>query len=130
MVARGAAEYPGKKSKVRSAFQVKFVRTVWGPMASNNESLTKQREVFINNRVFLVDFLDADDIIDDLIQEKMIGKNAAQKVQLQTTSREKNRIIVEQLANSGPETLEKFCRILRNTGRLAFIAEVLAPECK
>ncbi|XP_065908397.1 NACHT, LRR and PYD domains-containing protein 3-like isoform X2 [Dysidea avara] len=59
----------------------------------------------------------------------MIGKNAAQKVQLQTTSREKNRIIVEQLANSGPETLEKFCRILRNTGRLAFIAEVLAPEC-
>ncbi|XP_065906562.1 NACHT, LRR and PYD domains-containing protein 12-like isoform X2 [Dysidea avara] len=90
------------------------------------ESLKKQREVFTNNRAFLVDYLDADDIIDDLIQEKMIGKNSAQRVQLQTTSREeKNRIIVEQLTNSGPRMLEKFCRILRNTGRLAFVAEVL-----
>ena len=94
------------------------------------ESLKKQREVFTNNRAFLVDYLDADDIIDDLIQEKMIGKNAAQRVQLQMTSREeKNRIIVEQLTNSGPGTLEKFCRILRNTGRLAFVAEVL-DECE
>ncbi|XP_065908368.1 NACHT, LRR and PYD domains-containing protein 1-like isoform X2 [Dysidea avara] len=93
---------------------------------AGNESLKKQREVFTNNRAFLVDYLDADDIIDDLIQEKMIGKNAAQRVQLQTTSREeKNRIIVEQLTNSGPGTLDKFCEILRNTGRLAFVAEEL-----
>ena len=93
---------------------------------AGNESLKKQREVFTNNRAFLVDYLDADDIIDDLIQEKMIGKNAEQRVQLQTTSREeKNRIIVEQLTNSGPGTLDKFCEILRNTERLAFVAEEL-----
>ena len=91
-----------------------------------NESLKKQREVFTNNRAFLVDYLDADDVIDELIQEKLIGKNAAQRVQLQTTSREeKNRIIIEQLTNSGPGTLEKFCKILRSTGRLVFIAEEL-----
>ena len=62
---------------------------------AGHESLKKQREVFTNNRTFLVDYLDADDVIDELIQEKLIGKNAAQRVQLQTTSREeKNRIIV------------------------------------
>ncbi|XP_065908363.1 NACHT, LRR and PYD domains-containing protein 3-like isoform X3 [Dysidea avara] len=93
---------------------------------AGNESLKKQREVFTNNRAFLVDYLDADDIIDELIQEKIIGKNAAQRIQLQTASREeKNRIIVEQLTNSGPGTLENFCEILRNTGRLAFVAEEL-----
>jgi len=93
---------------------------------AGDKSLKKQREVFTNNRAFLVDYLDADDVIDELIQEKMIGKNAAQRVQLQTTSREeKNKIIVEQLTNSGPGTLEKFCRILTDTGRLAFIAETL-----
>jgi len=89
-------------------------------------SLKKQREVFTNYRAFLVDYLDANDVIDELIQENMIGKNSAQRVQLQTTSREeKNRIIVDQLTNSGPGTLEKFCRILTDTGRLAFIAETL-----
>jgi len=93
---------------------------------ARHESLKKQREVFTNYRAFLVDYLDADDVIDELIQEKMIGKNAAQRVQLQTTSREeKNRVIVEQLTNSTPGTLEKFCRILTDTGRLAFIAETL-----
>ena len=92
---------------------------------AGNESLKKQREVFTNNHAFLVDYLDADDIIDELIQERMIGKNAAQRVQLQTTNKEKNRIIVEQLTKSGPGTLEKFCEILQNTRKLAFIAEEL-----
>ena len=95
-----------------------------------NEGLKKQREVFTNNRTFLVDYLDPDDVIDELVQEKMIGRNAAQRVQLQVTSREeKNRIIVEQLTNSGPGTLKKFCKILRDTVRLAFIAEEL-EKCK
>ena len=101
---------------------------------ADDESLIKQREAFTNNHAFLVDYLDADDVIDELIQGKMIGKNAAQRVQLQTTSRkEKNRIIIEQLTNSGPGTLEKFCRILTDTGRLGFIAEKLdklRDKCK
>jgi len=94
------------------------------------EELKKQREVFTNNRAFLVDYLDPDDVIDELIQEKMIGRNAAQRIQLQTMSKEeKNRIIVEQLITSGPGTLAKFCKILRDTGRMAFMAEVL-ENCK
>jgi len=97
---------------------------------AGNEALKKQREVFTNNRAFLVDYLDPDDVIDELVQEKMIGRNAAQRVQLKVTSREeKNRIIVEQLTNSGPGTLNKFCNILRDTGRMAFIAEEL-EKCK
>jgi len=99
-------------------------------MAGIYEELKKQREVFTNNRAFLIDYLDPDDVIDELIQEKMIGKNAAQRIQLPVTNREeKNRIIIEQLTNSGPGTLQKFSTILRNTGRLSFIAEEL-EKCK
>jgi len=100
---------------------------------AGNVYLKKQRVVFTNNLALLVDCPDPDDVIDELVQEKMIGKHAAQQVQLQQiTNREKNRIIIEQLTNSGPGTLEKFCRILRTTGRLAFIAEALECdiECK
>jgi len=90
------------------------------------EELKKQREVFTNNRTFLVDYLDPDDVIDELIQEKMMGKSAVQRVQLQMMSKqEKNRIIIEQLITSGPGTLEKFCKILRDTEKMAFIADVL-----
>jgi len=99
-------------------------------MATGNDSIKKQREVFTNNRTFLVDCLDADDIMDELMQERMVGKLAAQQLQLKTMSRkEKNRIIIEQLTNSAPGTLQKFCKILRNTERLAFIAEEL-EKCK
>jgi len=41
---------------------------------TDDESLKKQTEVFTNNRAFLVDYLDAYDVIDELIQEKLIGK--------------------------------------------------------
>ena len=93
---------------------------------AGNESLNEQREVFTKNRTFLVKYLDAEDVIDELIQEKLIGQNAAQRVFLPTSSREeKNRIIVEQLTSSGPGTLNKFCKILKNTGRLDFIAKEL-----
>ena len=54
----------------------------------------------------------------------MIGENVAQ-VQLRVTSRmEKNRTIVDQLTIGGPETLQKFCEILRNSKRLVFIERI------
>ena len=55
---------------------------------AGNESLNEQREVFTKNRTFLVKYLDAEDVIDELIQEKLIGQNAAQRVFLPTSSRE------------------------------------------
>jgi len=90
------------------------------------EILRKQKEVFRNNRVFLIEFLDADEVSDELIQAELLSGNSAQQVQLLTTSRaEKNRIIIEKLATGGPGTLEKFCEILKRNKRLAFIAEEL-----
>ena len=52
-----------------------------------------------DNRDFIVEYLDPDDVIDELIQRRLIGENAAQKVtQPMGVSRvEKNRIIVDQL---------------------------------
>ena len=70
--------------------------------------------------------LDADDLIDELIRENLIGQNAAQRVQLMGTSRvEKNRIIFDQLITCGPGALEKFCEILRRKKRQSFIADQL-----
>ena len=78
------------------------------------------------NRDFIIKYLDADDVIDQLIQARLMGKNAAQRVELVTTSRvEKNRIIFEQLSTAGPGALEQFCDILKKEKRQTFIGERL-----
>jgi len=93
-------------------------------------SLVVQEQVLTENHDFLVKHLDADDVIDELIQEHLIGRSAAQRVQLEGTSRkEKNRIICEQLATAGPDAVNKFCIALRNSKRQNFIAEQL-ENCK
>lgn len=95
-------------------------------MANNHVSLQQQKQVLEDNRTFIVDHLDADDIIDDLIQEKMMNEIAAQRVQLMGMSAvEKNRIIFSQLLTCGPGALQKFCKILKRKKRQLFIAEQL-----
>ena len=96
-------------------------------MAAGSEmSLEEERKILAKNRKFIVDNLEADDVIDELIQSRLIGGNAAQRVQLIGVSRvEKNRIIVEQLNTCGPGTLKVFCGILRRCGRQSFIADQL-----
>ena len=92
--------------------------------------LEQQEQVLVANRDFIIRHLDADDVIDELIQARLIGENAAQKIGLGTMSRiDKNRIIFEQLSIAGPGALEKFCDILIKK-RKGFIANKLTEECR
>ena len=94
-------------------------------MADSHVSLEQQKKVLENNRAFIVESLDADDVIDEL-PANLIGQNARQRVELMGTSRlEKNRIVFDQLITCGPGALEKFCEILRRKKRQSFIAEQL-----
>ena len=87
--------------------------------------LEQQEQVLVANRDFIIKHLDADDVIDELIQARLIGDNAAQRIGLATMSRiDKNRIILEQLSIAGPGALEKFCDVLRKK-RKGFIADKL-----
>ena len=95
-------------------------------MADIKEILELQERVLTENRDFIIKNLDADDVIDELIQARLMGKNSVQKVELVTMSRrDKNRIICEQLSIAGPGALEKFCDILKKENRQTFIAEQL-----
>ena len=86
-------------------------------------SLEQQERVLVANRDFIIKNLDADDVIDELIQARLIGKNAAQRIGLVTMSRiDKNRIIFEQLSIAGPGALKKFCDILKKDERHTYIA--------
>ena len=92
--------------------------------------LEQQEQVLIANRDFIIKHLDADDVIDELIQARVIGENAAQRIGLVMMTRvEKNRIIFDQLSTAGPGVLERFCDILRKKRRQTFIAEKL-EKCK
>jgi len=94
--------------------------------AGMDDTLALQKQMLTENRDFLVKNLDADDVIDKLIQEGLVGSSAAQRVQLAGTSREdKNRIICDQLTIAGPDAVYKFCKILRNNKWQIFIAEQL-----
>ena len=89
-------------------------------------SLEQQEQILIANRDFIIKHLEADDVIDELIQARVIGENAAQRIGLVMMTRvEKNRIIFDQLSTAGPGVLEKFCDILRKKRRQTFIAEKL-----
>ena len=93
-------------------------------------SVEQQEQVLVANRDFIIKHLDADDVIDELIQARLIGKNAAQRIGLMTMSRiDKNRIIFEQLSIAGPGALKIFCDILRKDERQTFIA-VKVEQCK
>jgi len=93
-------------------------------------SLDVQEKVLTKNHSFIIKHLEADDLIDELIQERLVGRSGAQRVQLPGTSREeKNRIICEQLTTAGPNAVNKFCKILRHNKRQIFIAEQL-EKCK
>ena len=98
--------------------------------ADFESSLEQQEQVFVANRDFIIKHLDADDVIDELIQARLIGKNAAQRIGLVTMSRiDKNRIIFEQLSIAGPGALKKFCDILKKDERQTFIAMKI-EQCK
>ena len=74
--------------------------------------MNEQKRVLTDNYTFIIENLEADDVIDELIQEKIMGRS----VQLVGMSRvDKNRIIVDQLSTTGPGTLKMFCEILRGT---------------
>ena len=90
------------------------------------EKLEEQEKVLVANRDLLVKHLDAEDIVDQLIQEGLMGRDAAQRMQLTGTSEvDKNRIIAKQLTAAGPGALEKFCAILRVNKRQSFLADQL-----
>ena len=96
-------------------------------------TLELQEKVLTENRDFIIKHLDADDVIDELIQARLMGKNAAQRVGLVTMSRvDKNRIICEQLSTAGPRALERFCDIIKKESRQMFIADQLEKcgECE
>ena len=95
-------------------------------MEDIRETLELQERVLTENRDLIIKHLDADDVIDKLIQARLMGKNSAQKVELVMMSkRDKNRIIYEQLSTAGPGALKKFCDILKKESRQVFIAEQL-----
>ena len=96
----------------------------------NKSSLEEQERVLENNRSFIIKYLEPDDVIDELIQARIIGPNAAQRiVELPGSRTDKNRTIFEQMSTAGPGTLDLFCDILRRKKRQSFIAEQL-DKCK
>ena len=89
-------------------------------------SLEEQSRILFDNRSFLLNYLDPDDVIDELIQERIVGQFSMQQLQLMGISRrDKNQIIFDQLNTAGPGTLEKFCKILRKGVRQKFVADQL-----
>ena len=90
-----------------------------------DKKLELQREVLVNCRQYIVQYLSPDDIVDHLISKRLIGESARQELSLPNkTPQEKNRIIVDQLSTGGPDAFEKFCVILKKD-RTKHIADKL-----
>ena len=71
-------------------------------------------------------YLNPDDIIEDLTVKLLISPSTYGRLkQSVETAKRKNRIIVDELANGGPDTLEKFCEILKENRGTKFMADKL-----
>ena len=82
-------------------------------------TLEQQEQVLLTNHAFIVKHLDAKDVIDELIQARLIDVSAAQRLGLITMSRvDKNRVIYEKWTRVAADRLWK-------KKRQTFIAERL-----
>ena len=95
-------------------------------LLDTEKKLELQKEVFTNCRQYIVQYLNPNDIADHLISKHLIGENASQELGLPIkTAQEKNRTIVNELSIGGPDTLDKFCEILKKNSRTKHIADKL-----
>ena len=88
--------------------------------------LELQKEVFTNCQQYIVNHLSPDDVVDIMISKRLIGDSASQQLCLPIkTTKERNRIIVNELSRGGPGAFEKFCAILKKNRRMKHIADHL-----
>ncbi|XP_065901002.1 uncharacterized protein [Dysidea avara] len=86
-------------------------------------------EVLSNKRVFLTQNLSSNDLVDYLVQERMIDDSIHQKLGMPCfTPMEKNRWIIDSLVTGPPNTFKRFCAILRKVKKYNYIAEELERE--
>ena len=80
------------------------------------KTLELQKDLFTNNLHFIVQNLNPNDIVDQLISERLVGQSAREQLKLPSkTNKDKNNIIVDELSRGSPGTLKRFLYILRNT---------------
>ena len=90
------------------------------------ERLKLQNELFTSNRNYIVQYLNPDEVIGDLISKHLIGQSAGQQLSNpMKTTKEKNKIIVDELCKGGRNTFGKFCEVLRDNRKTKFMADKL-----
>ena len=71
-------------------------------------------------------YLNPDVVMDDLTNKQLISKDACRQMKTSIKSvKEKNKVIVDELSNGGPNTIEKFCEILKENRGTKFMADKL-----
>jgi len=85
-----------------------------------------EREVLDNKRHYLVKNIKPEDIVDDLISQKLIGANAKQRFELRvTTTDEKVQIVLDDLGRSYPGFMKEFFDVLRRSKTQDHVVQVL-----
>ncbi|XP_065905041.1 uncharacterized protein [Dysidea avara] len=88
-----------------------------------------EQEVLKNKRHYLVKTVKPEDIIDDLISQKLVGNYAKQQFGLLVTdTNAKVRIIVDELERSPPGFLKEFCEVLKRSRTQDHVVQELQKE--
>ena len=77
----------------------------------------EHKDVLRKNRVFLLEELDPEPIIQRLFQINMISKTALEDIQALPTNYRKSVALLEQLPKRGPCAFVYFCRALSASGQ-------------
>ena len=91
---------------------------------NTEKRLKLQKQLFTINRNYIVQYLNPDVVMYDLIKKQLISQDACRQIKASVKSvKKKNKIIVDELSNGGPNTVEKFCEILKENRGTKFMAD-------
>ena len=77
----------------------------------------EHKDVLRKNRVFLLEELDPEPVIQRLFQNNLISKTALEDIQALPTNYRKSVALLEQLTKRGPCAFANFCRALSASGQ-------------
>ena len=93
---------------------------------NTEKRLKLQKQLFTISRNYIVQYLNPDIVMDDLTNKQLISQDACRQMKTSVKSvKEKNKVIVDELSNGGPNTVEKFCEILKENRGTKFMADKL-----
>ena len=76
---------------------------------------SKHREILKSNRVYLLDNLQPNAMVDHLMESKLLSEDDLEELRSERKTKEKIRFLLDKIPRKGPDAFDKFIDVLKKT---------------